>query len=358
MTSGNFTSSTAVSMSTGCGTASVGATLSRSWSGQDDPLKKRENPYSCTHIAVNNSLITWRNALKPTWYNGTVPQCGFEGSNSSVIPTQSELDLLRTRVLKGVLGKYKQHDFNAAVFLGELPETLQMVSEPLLDVLKAFRYVRKGRFDKAVKVFRTRDPAFRVDRHASNAWLSLRYGWIPAISDSYAAAEAYHTLLKEKPTKSVRVRSKAMLRKTGASAYCDYKCDTGIAVTLITDYVQNTWESLGILDPAILAWELLPFSFVLDWAYDVGSWLELVCTLPQRGGTTYVTTQKQTTVTSGPWRNGSHVFRSFGGYLRRVVTINRTVSAAAGVPPPRLKNPFNGTAKRVFDAVALARALT
>lgn len=358
MTSGNKISSTMVTVSTGCGTASVGSLVSRVWSGADDPLKKKENPYSCTHTSRNNPIIYWAFGSKPTlFYDGTVEQCGFGGSVTA--PSQTELDLLRTRVLKGVLGKYKQHDFNAAVFLGELPETVQMVSEPLLDTLKAFRYVRKGRFDKAVKVFKTRDPAFRVDRHASNAWLSLRYGWLPAINDSYAAAEAYHELQKAKPVKQVRVRSKAMLKKNNMSTYCNHRCDTGIAVTLITDYKQSMLESLGILDPALLAWELLPFSFVLDWAYDVGSWLELVCTLPTRGGTSYVTTFKQTIESTGPWRNSSsYRFKKFGGFVNRSVTIERSISSAPGVPPPRLKNPFNGSAKRVFDAVALARALT
>lgn len=359
MTSGNKQSSTMVTVSTGCGTASVGSLVSRVWSGADDPLKQKENPYTCTHSSLTNPIIRWAFGTEPTYfYKGTVSTCGF-GGGVFFAPSQTELDLLRTRVLKGVLGKYKQHDFNAAVFLGELPKTVQMVSEPLLDTLKAFRYVRKGRFDKAVRVFRARDPAFRVDRHASNAWLSLRYGWMPAINDSYAAAEAYHVLQKAKPVKRVRVRSAATLKTKNTSTYCNHRTDTGIAVTLISDYQQSMFESLGVLNPASLAWELLPFSFVLDWAYDVGSWLELVCTLPVRAGTTYVTTQKQTGEVSGPWRNSSdYVFQSFGGYVERYVTIKRSVSAAPGVPPPRLKNPFNGSASRIFDAVALARALT
>jgi hypothetical protein len=36
----------------------------------------------------------------------------------------------------------------------------------------------------------------------------------------------------------------------------------------------NSWGSFGLLNPAAVAWELLPFSFVVDWFLPVGRYLE------------------------------------------------------------------------------------
>jgi hypothetical protein len=33
------------------------------------------------------------------------------------------------------------------------------------------------------------------------------------------------------------------------------------------------FTSLGLTNPALVAWELVPFSFVVDWALPIGDWL-------------------------------------------------------------------------------------
>lgn len=358
MTIGNKTSDSTVQANTSCGSVWTGTRITRVWNGVDDPQKTRENPYTATHTSTANPLISW-SLLGGPWKWGTVPGCGFRASAVPII-TASQKDLVKTRCLSRLLGKYKLHDFNAAIFIGELPETVKMVSEPLIDTLRAYRYVRRGRFDKAVKVFKTRDPLFRVDRHASNAWLSLRYGWIPALSDSYEAAKAYHVLQTQEVKKSIKVRSSAKLLLTRDDEYCSVVEEYGVAVILKTDFFPSIASSLGFGDPMLLAWELLPFSFVLDWAYDVGTWLELVSALPVRGATQYITTTRMKRIETGPWRNGAwYSFRPLGPSFRdKKVDINRSISNAAGVPPPRWKNPLNGKVNRVLDMVALARAIT
>ena len=44
--------------------------------------------------------------------------------------------------------------------------------------------------------------------------------------------------------------------------------------------VPNTFlrefSTLGLTNPAVVAWELVPYSFVLDWLVPIGSWLDLL----------------------------------------------------------------------------------
>jgi hypothetical protein len=42
---------------------------------------------------------------------------------------------------------------------------------------------------------------------------------------------------------------------------------------IIPDSVRNV-SALGLTNPALVGWELVPFSFVVDWFTPIGSWLE------------------------------------------------------------------------------------
>jgi hypothetical protein len=48
--------------------------------------------------------------------------------------------------------------------------------------------------------------------------------------------------------------------------------------------VLDTQRTLGLYDPAGLAWELLPFSFVADWFVPIGNYLENLNKIPQLHG--------------------------------------------------------------------------
>lgn len=51
-----------------------------------------------------------------------------------------------------------------------------------------------------------------------------------------------------------------------------------------TDRVLSNLSKISSLNPASLAWEAMPYSFVVDWFYDVGSWLRSVETAFTHGG--------------------------------------------------------------------------
>lgn len=359
MTSGNTSFGGMTPTYTGCGQGSTGASSSRQWSGTDG--RSKENPYSATFTVAREPIIRWGGSFQNT---GTVSSC--YGGVYFDPPDANAMSALKNRVLKGLLGKYKQHDFNAAIFLGELPETVQTIVKPCVTTLRAYSLVRKGRFSKAVKLLKSERGPFKIDKQASNNWLALRYGWLPMIGDAYAAADAYQTLRKDKPVQYVRIRSKAQIKPV-AQSLMRFQTEVGRmskSIVLKTGFKMSIPDSLGLSNPALLAWELLPFSFVVDWVYDIGSWLELVTTLPSGAGSTYIETDFWVSDVRGPILgrrvnpDPKEKFRDTDTYRRTTVTVNRSISTAPGIPPPRLKNPFNGSLTRLADALALARALT
>lgn len=359
MTTGATSEDFTVSKRLNCGIAKVGARSSRSWNGADG--RWRDNPYTTQKAIINDVELEWQPVSSPSyWRKGTMTSC-FGGFGESYA-TQALIDASITRALKGVLGKYRQHDFSGAVFLGEARESTKLITESVMPVLRAFNYVKKGKFSRALKVLRDanakRDRHFKVVKHPSSAWLSLRYGWQPMIADAYAYADAMQTIASGKKSKTT-LRSKNVVAIPQTNTVIGGSRDAQLSVQAIlkTDFQMSVPASLGFTNPALLAWELLPFSFVLDWVIDVGSWLELYFDLPQGQGTTYVVSIKQVVKARGPFTRTSYNIRKSDSCALTVIRFERRVTVGISVPAPRFKNPFNGSLTRVLDMVALASSL-
>jgi len=362
MTTGTRTFGALVPTSTNCGMAVSGYEERRSWTGSDSPnlFSKRENPYSCDITIRNEPVIRWgRNGM----YSGTVSSCFGGAVNYEPLPAGA-LDLLRTNSLKRVMGKYKLHDFNLATFLGELPETCEMVGESAIAIMRSYKAVRKGRFSKAVKILRDinnqRDRSFSVDKHATSNWLALRYGWMPLIQDSYNAVGAYESTTvaaKRKRKAFFRGRSKLVRKALSATTGPSSRIVHTDQVLLRTEAKPTTLQSLGLSNPELVAWELLPFSFVVDWFIGIGTWLELRAVLPQTQAT-YILTTKVHELNVG-YKNPSQ-WVDAPGFRVEGISLRRTVQNSIQIPPPRFKDPFEvkNAMVRITDAITLGLALT
>lgn len=126
-----------------------------------------------------------------------------------------------------------------------------------------------------------------ASREAANAWLLVTYGWKPLLGSIYGVAD---NILRNSLASVQKLREKSYDSQTtvknsyfGLGHYgcvCPsvltvrrtYGCQIGISV-FPSDSDLSRWTSLN---PASIGWELLPFSFVVDWFLDVGSYLRNV----------------------------------------------------------------------------------
>jgi hypothetical protein len=128
-------------------------------------------------------------------------------------------------------------------------------------------------------------------------------------------------------------------------------------------------RQLGLLDPLSVAWELLPWSFVIDWFIPIGAYLDVLNGIPALKGR-FLTTEVIRRVgiqgvpgVKSPWYTlGMPTYRSvIMGVLARPslyhkkVSITRTYSEELPIPLP---NPHLGGAvhgRRLWNAIALAQ---
>lgn len=216
-------------------------------------------------------------------------------------------------------------------------------------------------------------------RNVGARWLEVNYGWIPFLSDIKGAHDDarkgildvrtrlsvirdFGTSLSSDdsdtiPAKIGQIRVTRKTRESGRMG-----CRVRLDYTLTNDTLR-TLSRTGLDDPALVAWELLPFSFLADWLVPIGSWLEAVDApsgLAFKGGTrtNYVRFQRKQEVTyssavSGPASNPGLPRQEtidLKGFTK-VSSTHRSVYRESPVPVPYVRNPWSG--RRALNLAAL-----
>lgn len=189
-------------------------------------------------------------------------------------------------------------DFNVLQAAKEVKETASTIENVATTIWKSFRELIRGQPLKAIEVLvygtgPGRD-AKALGKGLSNAWLQWSYGIKPLIQD----VEGAMTQLDKSKDRPQTVLFKSTQRRTysghGKWSSGNHRLDefrafsiegemtcTGKIYGLITSPVTKTADELGLLNPALLAWEVIPYSFVVDWFMPIGTYLQ--CMVPIRG---------------------------------------------------------------------------
>jgi len=196
------------------------------------------------------------------------------------------------------LSKFGSGSFNAAVALGESRETISMVASTARRLAAAALEIKRGQFSKAADTLSTdltrRQAAklrgLRPTERLANGWLSYQYGWKPLISDVHGSVEQFSKEIKVgqevyagvgRSPKDVRAdldakyppRDQAFEQLPGRNFT---RPPTKPRVTIrgtVANANLRSLQEMGVLNPASIAWELLPYSFVADWFLNLGDYI-------------------------------------------------------------------------------------
>lgn len=359
----------------------------RKWAGTNTPgypnvkpLPWRGHDSKVSFVAHNLGYVyrTKRPTAGPTDWD----EYWFSGKSNVSRPSgaPSEYDLYHdgsayNRALALAMDNVKGQKSNFAQVVAERQQTTRLITDTVNRLSKAINGVRSGNFKQVSDSLGISINPRKMSKNAAKDWLALQYGWKPLLGDVKGLAEH---LARNHMARPLRIRAVGIAggripervvnhRQTD---YGDFQWVYGESTTtakVILEYeVSNDFirqgSQLGITDPLTLGWELLPWSFVVDWFIPVGDFLSR---LNYDSGLTYV-------------KGGFVYFSENTGSLRAkggtvdfptlkcaltpgdlIRSKNRWLSRAALPSPPRpslprFEDPF--TPVRALNALALFRA--
>lgn len=108
-----------------------------------------------------------------------------------------------------------------------------------------------------------------------STWLEFTFGWVPLVTDLYNAADVLQREFPPVPVRAsckaggVRVYDRTYERITAYKTVVT-RMHAGIVITNPNLALLN---SLGLLNPAAVAWDIIPWSFVIDWFMKINKYV-------------------------------------------------------------------------------------
>ncbi len=226
---------------------------------------------------------------------------------------------------------------------------------------------RRGFIDARREARRKVELHVSAKKEFSSLWLELQYGWLPLLSDAEEGAQFLaHQLnspLQTTYRASYTKREVLPKRETQWQRCPGFGRGTGKGtrlhrVSLIARFKEkpNLPKLLGLLSLESVAWELTPWSFVVDWFIPIGDWLTARGFSQGLTGT-FITTTKAVGRANEPTGDFTIPFSEITPWERNLYEdgyVNRVISTTLPVPAPTTK-PLNKALswRHCVNAVAL-----
>lgn len=232
------------------------------------------------------------------------------------------------------LGKASKADVCSGEILNDLGKTVSMLKKPFSGATtllgKMVKYKKKHLGKTAASAAKA----------TANAWLEYRYGWRPLLMDCDTIIQKAATVRQETMRKRLVCRASEALSRTQSDSYVtnapgipeasgvvlrtsNCRVSAGVMVEVDPQTTSDQWlAALGLRprDVPATAWEVIPFSFVIDWFVNVGDWIEAATPLPK--GLRIV----------GEWVTSVETIESkyLGGQLKYTVTLPAPATTFTG----------------------------
>lgn len=292
--------------------------------------------------SLYQSMIN-RSATSPYTFSGTrrTGTAAFGRSAAGVqvwaLPSQPGLSDLNSRINQAVTDMWskvsvKQNDTIASV--GEMRETIGSLVGLFKKVIELYRDLRRARLDLVYR--KNFSP-----KALAELYLYYRYALRPLVfeAQSYVDVLVNKTILKRQTFRSYRTYDVPMQQTNNAVLYDSPATFRAYGTQYATRHVEirggvlctldvtNNLGRWGITEPIEGIWELVPFSFIIDWFFNIGKWIAMwtpnfgISTLASWIVVTDMTTLSAT-VTSGV-NYGSYNYENIcqisGNYTKTIV---------------------------------------
>jgi hypothetical protein len=278
-----------------------------------------------------------------------------------------------TRALNTLYERAGEQSVHVGNLIAERHQTLSLFD----DIVKRISKIRPKKFVKDIVHMLTYPKGHRL-RNAADDYLAFMFGVKPLLADAFSAGEALAKYVVDGSQQRIIVRAQGKGTSSGSKVTIGlsngkpYYTDT-IALTTevkiryllefkIDNGALHALQGLGLVNPAEIAWEMLPWSFVIDWFLPIGNYINSFSStagLVFLRGTKSTTTIDQYTATrqfvGNPYEQGGSVYNGYSGTgvsHKRIETKTRDI--LTGMPKnrfPVFKSPLS--AYHISESLAL-----
>lgn len=163
--------------------------------------------------------------------------------------------------------------------LAEGRETVGMLAKTTVQVLRAYKAARSGNWGSVPEILGCTKADLRNMRFFSEKWLAYQYGWKPllgSIHDNYALFQAQKQssmdLEVHKGVPTVKYSTTGEEHGCETTWECEGRCFGAISAHIDNPFLRSG-NTLGLVNPFSVAWEVVPFSFFIDWFIPIGDML-------------------------------------------------------------------------------------
>lgn len=208
------------------------------------------------------------------WVNRPIDLLSFNTAEESRLLSLATIEARKNAFTKGQL--------LANVIMLESGKTIQMLRARALQLATAIRYVKQRKFRLAASTLQYDGDDIlkrkRWKKSWQSNWLEYRYGWLPLIADCetyidrVCKGHGWGTVIG-KGTRTLEKSDSESLYPAGRSTRHARVTARGRAVGTVAHSALNEVAASGILSLGQTVWEIIPYSFVIDWFLPVGDWV-------------------------------------------------------------------------------------
>jgi hypothetical protein len=250
----------------------VRVTIDRLWDVQSPPYV---NVLDFSYIGQQTVWAKGYNAFDPdfTYYPGPLR---FDGENRTEYAMNKAIESFYSQV-----GDQSSWGTN----LAEAEQSVSTVERRGLQLFKFASALRKGNFSQAAKILEIGKPKNLKSgaKTFANNFLEYHFGWEPAMQDIHDALDTMgkadfgvRKIVGHGSGRDTQhTRADLGDRITTFDQNWHFTAKVGANIQISND-VTFLASQLGLANPASVAWDLVPYSFVVDWFTNVGSVLQSV----------------------------------------------------------------------------------
>jgi hypothetical protein len=290
------------------------------------------------------------------------------GGAPNTIPVWSSNDELN--LINKLSNEIRGSDFNLAVTLAQTGEALDMLTQSATQIYRALHAVRRGDIKGVFHALnldgqtsKTRHKPFpppASTREFTSRWLEYQYGWAPLVGDTYDAMKLMAKQIADPAVKRYRVRVKrtnSVYSPVGTWGWKQVRAVRKEQLIALVSEQPTSADISGMTDPASVAWEILPYSFVIDWFLPVGNYLQARAAVSSlKGRVTFI----RTTMTERQCRGiralipSAIVFDGDDACHLHEIFLTRSISTTLKVPLPSIVSFSEALGwKRAVNALSL-----